>query len=339
MRLTVALLFTTGFNLVSWANKPMTKSEYIERWKSVAISEMITHKIPASITIAQGILESGNGNSDLAVKANNHFGIKCHTWTGAKYYKDDDQKDECFRKYSSADQSFKDHSDFLKKTRYAALFDLNIKDYKGWAKGLKAAGYATNPKYADLLIDLIEQNKLYELDDLGASNTYDRNVLTKTETKETAKTSSTGKTAGKTTTASSGKNTSKTQGTVRRDEVTVTVGANQSQVMTRENRVKYVIAKKGDTYYKIAEEFGMTLRQIHNYNDVSKVNVTLKEGDIVNIFPKKAKGKVASITLTKDMTLYQVAQQEGIKLKGILEKNNATDPLTVVKKGSKVLLR
>lgn len=334
MRLTVTLFFITGLNLVVLANKPMTKLEYIEKWKSVAINEMISHKIPASITIAQGILESGNGNSDLAVKANNHFGIKCHTWTGAKYFKDDDKKDECFRKYASADQSYSDHSEFLKKPRYASLFNLDIRDYKGWAKGLKDAGYATNPKYAQLLIDLIEQNKLHELDEIGSSNTYNRNVLAKKEQKGT------GKATSKESNTSAGKTSNtKVPSNVRRDEVTVTVGANQSQVMTRENRVKYVIAKKGDTYYKLAEEFGMTLRQIHKYNDVNKVNVTLKEGDVVNIFPKRAKGKVDFVVLTKDMTLYQVAQQEGIKLKGILEKNNATDPLTVVKKGSKVLLR
>ncbi len=329
MRLTISLLFSFGFTASLLASSPMTKIEYIEKWKSVAIQEMITYKIPASITIAQGILESGSGNSDLAVKANNHFGIKCHTWTGAKYYKDDDKKDECFRKYSNANQSFNDHSEFLTKQRYASLFDLDIKDYKGWAKGLKAAGYATNPKYANLLIDIIEQNKLYELDELALmSPQSNASALAKKDKKE----------SNSTNIFTATRNNSKTNST-RQKEIEVTVGGSAHQVLTRENRVKYVVAQKGDTYYKIAEEFGMTLRQIQGYNDVSKVNVVLKEGDIVNIFPKKAKGKKDTYVLPESMSLYQVAQKEGLKLNSLLEKNNITDPLQVLKKGTKVTLR
>ena len=143
----------------------MTREQYIEHYREDAIIQMHKHKIPASITMAQGILESSNGNSRLAVKGNNHFGIKCHNWDGKKIYEDDDKKNECFRKYKNALASFEDHSLFLKKyNRYAFLFDFKITDYKAWAKGLKTAGYATNKKYADLLIKLIEENQLYELD-------------------------------------------------------------------------------------------------------------------------------------------------------------------------------
>ena len=143
----------------------MTREQYIEHYREDAIIQMHKHKIPASITMAQGILESSNGNSRLAVKGNNHFGIKCHNWDGKKIYEDDDKKNECFRKYENALASFEDHSLFLKKyNRYAFLFDFKITDYKAWAKGLKTAGYATNKKYADLLIKLIEENQLYELD-------------------------------------------------------------------------------------------------------------------------------------------------------------------------------
>ena len=135
----------------------ITPEEYIQTYKDIAIREMKTHKIPASITLAQGLLESGAGNSALAREAKNHFGIKCHKgWEGDTYYMDDDEKNECFRKYKNPEESFKDHSEFLcGRSRYAALFDLDITDYEGWAKGLKAAGYATNPKYAQLLIDRI----------------------------------------------------------------------------------------------------------------------------------------------------------------------------------------
>lgn len=142
-----------------------TTTSYISKFKNIAIIEMNKYGIPASITLAQALLESGVGNSDLAKYANNHFGIKCTTdWKGKGYYKDDDQKDDCFRVYSNPEESFKDHSEFLKRKRYAALFELDKNDYEGWAKGLKAAGYATNPKYPDLLINIILKNNLQQYD-------------------------------------------------------------------------------------------------------------------------------------------------------------------------------
>jgi flagellum-specific peptidoglycan hydrolase FlgJ len=138
---------------------------YIERFKIIAISEMNSSGIPASITLAQGILESGNGNSRLAKEANNHFGIKCSTeWKGETILQDDDNKDDCFRVYKSAEESFKDHTEFLKRKRYALLFELDKNDYRGWANGLKTAGYATNPRYAELLISLIERYELNRFD-------------------------------------------------------------------------------------------------------------------------------------------------------------------------------
>ena len=150
---------------ISIIGQNTTRKQYIEQFSQDAITQMHKYDIPASITMAQGILESSNGNSKLAVKGNNHFGIKCHNWEGKKIYVDDDKKNECFRRYDNALASFEDHSLFLKKyNRYAFLFDYKITDYKSWAKGLKTAGYATNKKYAELLIKLIEENQLYELD-------------------------------------------------------------------------------------------------------------------------------------------------------------------------------
>ncbi|MFY0713562.1 glucosaminidase domain-containing protein [Seonamhaeicola sp. NFXS20] len=143
--------------------------KYIDTYKAIAQNEMQLYNIPASITLAQGILESGSGKGRLSIKANNHFGIKCHDWTGAKIYHDDDKKGECFRKYKDAKYSFRDHSLFLAdRKRYAGLFKLKKNDYKAWAKGLRAAGYATDRKYPQKLISLIERYKLYE---------YDREVL------------------------------------------------------------------------------------------------------------------------------------------------------------------
>jgi flagellum-specific peptidoglycan hydrolase FlgJ len=139
---------------------------YIANFSAIAKEEMRKYKIPASITLAQGILESGSGKGRLAVEANNHFGIKCHGWTGQKIYHDDDASQECFRKYEHAESSFEDHSAFLTgRSRYAKLFQLREDDYKGWAKGLRAAGYATDRKYPDKLISLIERYQLYTYDD------------------------------------------------------------------------------------------------------------------------------------------------------------------------------
>ncbi|MEM6515615.1 MAG: glucosaminidase domain-containing protein [Bacteroidota bacterium] len=145
--------------------------EYIATYSEIALDNMRKYKIPASITLAQGILESGSGKGRLSVKANNHFGIKCHGWTGEKIYHDDDRKQECFRKYEYAKSSFEDHSQFLtRRGRYAKLFELKQDDYKGWAKGLRAAGYATDRKYPQKLISLIERYELYKYDDMVLKN-------------------------------------------------------------------------------------------------------------------------------------------------------------------------
>ena len=138
---------------------------YIEKYADLAVSEMNEFGVPASITLSQGILESGNGESYLATQGNNHFGIKCHGWEGAEIYADDDAENECFRKYKKAKQSYRDHSLFLsKRGRYSSLFELELTDYKGWAKGLKKAGYATSPTYAEKLISIIERYDLHQFD-------------------------------------------------------------------------------------------------------------------------------------------------------------------------------
>lgn len=164
IKLVVSFIMLISFSEIFSQN--LTRKQYITKYSALAVKQMRQYKIPASITLAQGILESNNGNSKLAVKANNHFGIKCHGWEGKKIFEDDDKKNECFRKYKSPLESFKDHSLFLNKySRYAFLFDYKITDYKSWARGLKKAGYATNKKYPELLIKIIEDNKLNVFDD------------------------------------------------------------------------------------------------------------------------------------------------------------------------------
>lgn len=176
-RIFLILSFLIFKNAVS---QTITVKQYIDTFKNIAMKEMLEYKIPASITLAQGLLESGSGNSRLAKQGNNHFGIKCKKdWTGCTILEDDDALQECFRCYSKAEDSYKDHSRFLKENkRYAALFTLDISDYKSWAKGLLAAGYATNQKYAELLISTIERNKLMQYDSmiLSGYNPYNAQV-------------------------------------------------------------------------------------------------------------------------------------------------------------------
>lgn len=314
--LVVSISMLIGLQAFAEISKPISKEEYVSQWSTIAVEEMLKHNIPASITLAQGILESGSGNSELAREGNNHFGIKCHDWKGKKMYKDDDKKNECFRVYDNADESFKDHSDFLvNRSRYAALFTYDRKDYKSWARGLKDAGYATNPKYPDLLINLIETLKLDRFDEVGDTKP-DIARLTKPKKQ---KNNNSAKESGKT-------------------EVVVE-SATSHMVYTHPNKVKYVVAKKGDTYYRIAKEFGLTLRQLHRYNDFDAKKDVLSEGDIVHIFPKRARAKEKQKTYQADKSILQIAQEEGVKVKSLMKLNNISSEETVVSKGEKVILR
>lgn len=220
--------------------KNQVTSDYIKKYASIAIVNMQDHGIPASITLAQAVLESGSGKSELAKKSNNHFGIKCHNnWTGDKVYHDDDKAQECFRKYKSVELSFEDHSQFLKKDRYKELFELDIRDYKGWAKGLKKCGYATAPDYAKKLIDLIELYELYNYDNGTLSITITENPTKKEESQTAA--SSMGY-----------------------------ITAYRTHDVKKIGRVKSIIAMEGDTYEQIAEEFDLNLWQLRRYNNVKR---------------------------------------------------------------------
>ncbi|MCG8578168.1 MAG: glucosaminidase domain-containing protein [Flavobacteriales bacterium] len=307
----------------SFAGKISTE-EYIDTWKVTAIEQMNEFAIPASITLAQGILESGNGNSRLAQNANNHFGIKCHrNWDGGKFYQDDDLKNECFRSYDNAAQSYDDHSLFLtSRSRYDKLFEYKITDYKSWAKGLKSAGYATNPKYAKLLIDIIEKYELYEYDkrpDLPAKENLEElstkpddespvNVITETPTAE-------------------------------KDE-SVSLAFGQHQVKRNKYDIRYFEVKKGDTYYRIAEEFELGMWQLYRYNDLGKRDV-LREGEIIYLDPKRSRSKRGYnvFVCSRETSLRQISQEEGIKLKKLLKYNFSNRPDEALPAGTKVILR
>lgn len=272
----------------------ITPSQYIEKYKEDAVKGMRKYKIPASITLAQGMLESGNGNSTLAVKANNHFGIKCHSnWTGKTIKKDDDKKNECFRKYPSVLDSYEDHAKFLTgKSRYASLFELKITDYKGWAKGLKKAGYATNPNYPKRLIDIIEKHQLYQ---------YDTNKKIKKEKiKKVKKTK---------------QNTPKKTKTGTPQPVVT-----KSRTILQLGIKKYVVIKKGDTFYSIAKETDKELWQLYKYNDLT-ADDKLTIGNKLFLQPKNKKAKVPFHTVKEGETLKHISQLYGVKLKSLYKKN------------------
>ncbi len=262
-----------------------TAEEYIERYKYLAIQEMQDYGIPASITMAQGLLESGNGNSALATGANNHFGIKCKAdWTGARVYHDDDEKGECFRRYRTPEESYRDHSLFLRNgQRYASLFQLDPTDYRGWARGLKSAGYATNPQYATLLINLIERYNLQSLD---------TQPLSVAEARQRQ----------------------------RRSNRTGLLVKPVHPVLYN-NGVRYVVAQSGDSFIAIANERDMPVARLLEVNDMP-YDMPLQEGMAVYIAPKKNKSAtVFAHIMTAADSYHSVAQQYGIKL-GKLEKMN-----------------
>lgn len=292
--------------------------KYIETWKDVAMNQMLTHGIPASITLSQGILESGFGNSVLAVNANNHFGIKCHDWKGETFLKDDDKKNECFRKYDYAAQSYQDHSLFLtSRSRYAFLFELEITDYKSWAKGLKDAGYATNPQYPKRLIDIIERYNLDQFDVLGASDWIADNNQ-KPNNQEREITIPSGSEVKKVKEKKSKKNKNSTQQVERV----------KRKVYTNSNRTKYVVAGKHDTFYLIAKEFGYSLRQMNRWNDFPPNKDVLSEGDKIYIMRKRKRidSEIVEKEVQQNKKLWEISQDLGVQLKSLIEFNSENTP-------------
>lgn len=311
-------LLLIAFNLPVFAENAKLAGAgkvYIQNFKNDAIKEMLQYNIPASIILAQGMLESAYGTSDLAVYANNHFGIKCHEeWEGPTFIKTDDAKDECFRKYPTVLDSYTDHSLFLKsRARYAALFELNHTDYKGWAKGLKEAGYATDPKYVQRLLELIEGYELFKYDLSNQQPEKVKYEVTKKQSKRTKKEvlkkeSPTKEFSGQ-----------KVPLIVKKTE-TVPEKAEPREIL-RLGVIKYVIIKPKDSFSKIAEETDKDLWQLYKFNDMS-VNDKLVPGQKLYLQPKHRKAKVPFHIVKKGETMKSISQLYGIKLKLLYRKNN-----------------
>ncbi len=321
LKISIAILFSF-FSLSAFAQR-LTIEQYVEQFKDIAMNEMRRSGVPASITLAQGILESENGNSELVKKSNNHFGIKCKsTWTGESVTHDDDASGECFRAYTNAGDSYRDHSDFLKANqRYASLFKLDPSDYTAWAKGLKKAGYATNPRYPELLIKYIEQNNLQQ---------YSLVVLNKLPDTDIA--------AG-----IAAANENKTVPQVAASDNSP-LPAIQKTVLSTEpgkvisiNNIKCVFEKKGTSLLAIADRNNISLSKLMEFNDMTQEGLLPKDQYIY--LAKKAKtGDQEFYLVQSGETLNDVAQLTGVQLKYLLVYNNLNEAAKL-HPGTKILLQ
>ena len=280
------------------------RAKYIEKYSQIAVDEMNRSGIPASITLAQGILESGNGQSKLAKESNNHFGIKCHrSWTGKKVYHDDDEKGECFRAYAKVRKSYEDHTDFLMLgRRYEFLFELEPTDYVGWAKGLKKAGYATAPDYAQKLIRIIEDEQLYEFD------------------KDKRAPLLAGRSQKKGRPAKSDRNYEPTLNA----EGKVVKSAKKKFLIHRqkrhENGTLYVVIRSGESIETLSDSLKTRISTLLDYNDATYETI-FRSGDVVYFTPKKAKSKDKFTVAKSSTTMWDISQEYAIPLEKLYKYN------------------
>lgn len=293
----IAIIFLFSISsMASWAQMRwnQTYQLYINQYKDLAIREMLQYRIPASVTLAQAVFESGAGRSRLARLGNNHFGIKCHDWTGRTIAEDDDALGECFRAYDHPLQSFEDHSKFLvNSSRYRRLFSLSMQDYRGWAHGLKACGYATNPRYAYKLIELIELYKLYVYD---SARSYDHAMVEYSGNQ------------------------------------TVINQAKPLHPIAIFNKNYYIRARRGDTFKLIGEEIGVSYKKIAKYNERDKDDA-LTEGEIIFLKKKRKRAPKAFKNrphiVKNGESLYIIAQIYGMRLSSLYKLNDFTPDHTI----------
>ena len=290
----------------------ISPDEYIHTYCNMAVAEMKRSGIPASVTLAQGILETECGNSELVKKSNNHFGIKCKsTWTGESVSHTDDAPNECFRKYNNPADSYKDHSDYLKTSpRYAALFQLASSDYKGWAYGLKKAGYATNPQYPQIVISNIEKYNLQQYDNLSEKDLDDIAI-------------------NKITTAQKPE--------VQNIVVDITAIENSIKLKNKINGLKALMAPKGSSLLVIASKANIDLGKLLEFNDLSTDGL-INDEQVIYLEKKPKQGNRDFYIVLQVETLYDISQNNAIQLKYLLQFNNM-DVNQTVQKGTKIKLR
>lgn len=298
-RIIITIFFSAVYFTVS--AQRISVEEYIEQFRETAMSEMKRSGVPASITLAQGILESESGNSELVKKSNNHFGIKCKsTWGGESVTHDDDATGECFRAYTNAGDSYRDHSDFLKANkRYSSLFTLDPADYEGWAKGLKKAGYATNPRYPDLLIKYINQYSLQQ---------YSLAVINDLQSMDIAKT------AGEDILPV----VAKPESSISKSNIPVLSGDPDKIISI--NNIKCVFVKKGTSLLVVANKNNISLSKLMEFNDMNQDGL-LNKDQYIYLHKKSKTGDKEYYIVNPGETIYDIAQVTGIQLKYLLEYN------------------
>lgn len=314
------ILTVCFFSVAVACAQKITVQEYIDTYKDIAIAEMKRSGIPASITLAQGILETESGNSDLVKRSNNHFGIKCKSsWTGESVSHTDDAPNECFRKYASPADSYRDHSDFLRNNgRYASLFKLESNDYKGWAYGLKKAGYATNPRYPMILIRNIEDNNLQQYDNADGTAVFDNGTFVDSAKKEQVLTISPAPVNDEADTKV------EESGTSRKGKSLF-------------NGLKAALALKGTSLLAVATKYDIGLARLLEYNDL-KTDGLVTEDQWIYLERKPRQGNRDYYIALKNESLYEISQNNAVQLQYLMQYNRLGEN-TIIKKGTKINLR
>lgn len=320
--LIISIIILMLVTLFANSQTKLSRREYIDMYKNLAIREMHQFGIPASITLAQACLESENGNGLLARKSNNHFGIKCKSnWVGERVFHNDDELGECFRKYQYVEESYIDHSLFLNQnSRYSGLFKLQATDYRGWAHGLKQAGYATDPKYPEKLIKLIEDENLQEFDRVKPG--------------DMPSVSNEGTTNNKPFSVEAAKEK------ISKGFGQYSIDPYNSREIWEYNGLKAVKAIGGDTYESIARELDMKEWEIRTYNDLSRKAPDPKPGTVLYVERKRYVAQKGNDLYRAQAgeTMYVIAQKYGIRLSSLYRKNRmkkGTEP----KPGQQIYLR
>lgn len=326
------LLLATGSADASAKSRKtrQTREEYIERYKHIAIDQMERYGIPASITMAQGILESDSGNSLLSRSSNNHFGIKCKkNWSGRKVYHDDDAKGECFRAYPTVEASYDDHAEFLdQQPRYDSLFRYASDDYRSWARGLKACGYATAPDYAERLVKIIEEAKLYLLDRPNGDKLYAQRREEQKDPDEWFSSQSSVPVA----VAAAG---------VDVDNYRVSVANHKGHAIYRTNGVQYILAKEEESFEQIGKLFRLSARKLRKYNDLTDENAQPMSGEVIYIEPKKSRweGEERLHTCRAGETAYAVGQRYAIRARSVAKMNKLHKRPDALNEGRTIRIR
>lgn len=313
------LIVLCCFMAIMCSAQRMTPEEYIATYKDAAIAQMKRLGVPASIILAQGLLETESGNSDLVKRSNNHFGIKCKsTWTGESVRHTDDAPNECFRKYASAMDSYKDHSDYLYNTpRYASLFHLSPTDYKGWAYGLKKAGYATNPRYPQILISNIEKYNLQQYNEPASEGQKDNRIVKLDDFVGIEKENKAATAAGSTATVNDAEQKENKESNIFKK----LFGSKKSQANHYFNKLKAVMAFQGKSLLAIATENDIPLAKLLEYNDLASDGL-LQEDQWIYLEKKHKEGNRDHYTAPQNESLYSASQTNGVQLALLAQYNN-----------------